>query len=44
MYSAITGRNVNVPVLSVGNVGVMLFARSIFIPYGVIKKNLVHTS
>lgn len=44
VYSAITGRNVNVPVLSIGNIGVMPFARSIFTPYGVIEKSLVHTS
>uniref|UniRef100_A0A3B0JHA6 Uncharacterized protein n=1 Tax=Wolbachia endosymbiont of Aleurodicus floccissimus TaxID=2152762 RepID=A0A3B0JHA6_9RICK len=37
-YSAITGRNVNVPVLSIGNIGVTPFARSIFTPYGVIEK------
>uniref|UniRef100_A0A3B0IZ55 Uncharacterized protein n=1 Tax=Wolbachia endosymbiont of Aleurodicus dispersus TaxID=1288877 RepID=A0A3B0IZ55_9RICK len=38
VYSAITGRNVNVPVLSIGNIGVTPFARSIFTPYGVIEK------
>jgi hypothetical protein len=41
LYSSATGKNVEIPSINIGNVGIIPSAKAILTPYGVIEKRLV---